>query len=78
MSGLSVKSFYNKSTPYIPFHLRKKNHSDIECKIADCDISDAEEKTRINLMRFRILSHRFKNMMKWVHQMKKKVKMIKL
>ena len=78
MSGLSVKSFHNKSNPYIPSHLRKKKHSDIECKIADFDISDAEEKTRINLMRFRISRHRFKIMKKWVHQMKKKVKMIKL
>ena len=44
MSGLSVKSFHNKSNPYIPSHLRKKKHSDIECKIADFDISDAEER----------------------------------
>ena len=44
MSGLSVKSFYNKSTTYIPPHLRKKNHSDLECKIVYFDISDAEEK----------------------------------
>ena len=41
---LSVKSFYNKSTPYIPPQLRKKNHSDVECRIVDFDISDAEEK----------------------------------
>ena len=44
MSGLSVKLFYNKSTPYIPPHLWKNNHSDVECKIVDFDISDAEEK----------------------------------
>ena len=44
MSGLSVKSFYNKSTPYIPLRLRKKNHSDVECRIVDFDISDAEGK----------------------------------
>ena len=44
MSGLSVKSFYNKSAPYIPPHLRKKNHSDVECQIVDFDISDTEEK----------------------------------
>ena len=44
MSGLSVKSFYNKSNPYTPPHLRKKNHVSVECKIVDFDISDAEEK----------------------------------
>ena len=44
MSGLSLKSFYSKSTPCIPPHLRKKNHSDVECRIFDFDVSDAEEK----------------------------------
>ena len=44
MSGLSIKSFYNKSTPHIPLHLQKKNHSDVECKIVDFDIGDAKEK----------------------------------
>ena len=43
MSGLSIKSFYNKSTPHIPLHLQKKNHSNVECKIVDFDIGDAKE-----------------------------------
>ena len=43
-SDESVKSFYSKSTPCIPPHLRKKNHSDVECRIFDFDVSDAEEK----------------------------------
>ena len=44
LSGLSVKSFQNKSAPYVPPHLRKKIHSVGKCKIVDFDISDAEEK----------------------------------
>ena len=44
MSGSSVKLFYNKSTTYIPPHLQKKKHSDVDCKIVDFDISDAKEK----------------------------------
>ena len=43
MSGLSVKSFSNKSTLYILPHQQKKNHSDVEGKIVDFDISDAKE-----------------------------------
>ena len=41
---LPVISFYNKSTPYIPPHLRKTNHSDVECEIVDFDISSIKEK----------------------------------
>ena len=44
MSGLSVKWFSKKSTLYILPHLQKKNHSDVECKIVDFDVSDAKEK----------------------------------
>ena len=40
---LPVISFYNKSTPYIPPHLRKTNHSDVECEIVDSDISSVKE-----------------------------------
>ena len=43
MSGLLVKSLYNKSTPYIPPHLQEKNHSYVEYKTVDFDISDAKE-----------------------------------
>ena len=78
MSGLSVKSFYKKPTPYILPHLQKKEHSYVECKIVDFDISDAKEKGGENSMRYRILSHWFENMKKWVHHMYKKVKMINL
>ena len=46
MTGLSAKSFYNKSTLYIPSHLRKKNYSDLECKIVLFDISDVTEKEK--------------------------------
>ena len=41
---LPVISFYNKSTPCIPPHLRKTNHSDVECEIVDFDISSVKEK----------------------------------
>ena len=70
MSGLSVKSFYNKSTPYIPPHLQKKNHSDVECKILILVMQ--KKRMSKNSMTYRILSHRLKNMKKWVHHMYKK------
>ena len=34
----------SKSTPYILPHLRKKNYSDVECKIVHFDINNTEEK----------------------------------
>ena len=47
--SLLVKSFYNKSTPYISRHLRKTNHSDVECETNDFDISGVTEKVEEKL-----------------------------
>ena len=46
ISGLSVTSFYNKSTAYISPHQLEKIHSNVECKIIDFDISDPKEKDK--------------------------------
>ena len=55
---LSVESFYNQSTPYIPPHLRNTNHSDVEYDISGVKEKDEEELDEIQDVKSQVQEHK--------------------